>query len=274
MTPGENPPFADLRPRGQANLADILGRQEHRPWPLPDRPWLIFQSWQDLLFAHWPIPASQMAELLPAGLALDTYAGEAWVTVVPFRMSGVRPRFLPAAPGLSSFPELNVRTYVKGSSAEAERPGVFFFSLDAGSPLAVTMARRFFHLPYFRAQMTCRNEDDSIRFDSRRTHGGAPEADFRAAYRPAGPVYQAADSSLEQWLVERYCLYSADGAGRIYRAEVHHAPWPLQRAEAEFERNWVAQAHRVFLPDTVPLLHFARRLDVLTWWVEEVTADG
>ena len=113
MTPGENPPFADLRPRGQANLADILGRQEHRPWPLPDRPWLIFQSWQDLLFAHWPIPASQMAELLPAGLALDTYAGEAWVTVVPFRMSGVRPRLLPAAPGLSSFPELNVRTYVR-----------------------------------------------------------------------------------------------------------------------------------------------------------------
>ena len=94
------------------------------------------------------------------------------------------------------------------------------------------------------------------------------------SYRPTGPVYQAADSSLEQWLVERYCLYSADGAGRIYRAEVHHAPWPLQRAEAEFERNWVAQAHRVFLPDTVPLLHFARRLDVLTWWVEEVTADG
>ena len=215
-----------------------------------------------------------MAELLPQGLTLDTYAGEAWVTVVPFRMSGVRPRFLPAAPGLSSFPELNVRTYVKGSSAEAAKPGVFFFSLDAGSPLAVAMARRFYHLPYYRAQMACRSEDDSIRYHSRRTHRGAPEAEFRAVYRPTGPVYQAADSSLEQWLVERYCLYSADGAGRIYRAEVHHAPWPLQRAEAEFERNWVAQAHRVFLPDTVPLLHFARRLDVLTWWVEEVTVDG
>ena len=267
-------PPAGLWPHGHTSPAEILARQDHRPWPLLDRPWLIFQSWQDLLFAHWPIAAAQMAELLPPGLTLDTYAGEAWVSVVPFRMRGVRPRLLPAAPGLSSFPELNVRTYVKGSSAEAERPGVFFFSLDAGSPLAVAMARRFFHLPYFRARMVCRSEDDGVFFDSRRAHGGAPEADFRAVYRPTGPVYRAADRSLEHWLIERYCLYSADGAGRIYRAEVHHGPWPLQRAEAEFERNWVAQAHRVFLPDTAPLLHFARRLDVLTWWVEEVAAGS
>ena len=267
-------PPAGLWPHGQASSADILARQEHRPWPPLDRPWLIFQSWQDLLFAHWPIPASQMAELLPPGLTLDTYAGEAWVTVVPFRMSGVRPRILPAAPWLSSFPELNVRTYVKGSSAEAAKPGVFFFSLDAGSPLAVAMARRFYHLPYFRAQMACRREDDSIRYHSRRTHRGAPEAEFRAVYRPTGPVYQAAADSLEQWLIERYCLYSADGSGHIYRAEVHHVPWPLQAAEAEFERNWVAQAHGVFLSDTAPLLHFARRLDVLTWWVEEVNENS
>lgn len=264
-------PLASLWRRGQADPADILAQQEHRRWPLPVRSWFMFQSWQDLLFAHWPVPASQIEKLLPDGLALDTYAGEAWVTVVPFRMRGVRQRFTPAAPWVSSFPELNVRTYVKSSSGEEPRPGVFFSSLDAGNPLAVAMARRFYHLPYFRAQMECRVSDDSIRYSSRRTHRGAPEADFRAVYRPTGPVYPAAPDSLEQWLIERYCLYSVDGRGRVYRGEIHHTPWPLQPAEAEFERNWVAQAHRIFLPDTEPLLQFAKRLDVLAWRVEEVS---
>ena len=264
-------PLASLWQRGQAGPADILAQQEHRRWPLPVRSWSMFQSWQDLLFAHWPVPASQIEKLLPDGLALDTYAGEAWVTVVPFRMRGVRQRFTLAAPWVSSFPELNVRTYVKSSSGEEPRPGVFFSSLDAGNPLAVAMARRFYHLPYFRARMECRVSDDGIRYSSRRTHRGAPEADFRAVYRPTGPVYPAAPDSLEQWLIERYCLYSVDGRGRVYRGEIHHTPWPLQPAEAEFERNWVAQAHGIFLPDTEPLLQFAKRLDVLTWRVEEVS---
>ena len=263
-------PLAWLGRSGQEIAADILAQQAHRPWPLPDRPWHMFQSWQDLLFAHWPVPASRIEKLTPPGLMLDTYAGEAWVTVVPFRMSGIRQRFTPAAPWISAFPELNVRTYVKSSSAKESRPGVFFFSLDAGNPLAVSMARRTYHLPYFRAKMRCRKEDDGIRYSSRRTHRGAPEAEFRAFYRPTGPVYQAAPDSLERWLMERYCLYSVDRNGRVYRGEIHHAPWPLQPAEAEFERNWVAQGHGIFLPDMEPLLHFARKLDVLTWQIEEV----
>lgn len=254
--------------------ADILSQQDHRPWPLPAHPWLIAQSWLDLLFAHWPVPAPQLAELVPPRLTLDTFQGEAWVAVVPFRMSAVRPRFLPATPWISSFPELNVRTYVTCNSAESRRPGVFFFSLDAQNPVAVALARRFFHLPYFRAQMACRSENDTVHYQSRRNHSGAPDADFRARYRPTGPVYHTEPGSLEQWLIERYCLYSVDRRGRIFRSDVHHAPWPLQPAEAEFERNWVAQGHKVFLPDSKPLLHFARRLDVLTWRPVEAPARG
>ena len=219
---------ASLWPRGSfADPAEILARQDHRPWPPPDGPWSLFQSWQDLLFAHWPVPAADIAELLPPSLTLDTYDGDAWVSVVPFRMCGVRPRFMPVLPWFSAFPELNVRTYVKSSSAEDPRPGVFFFSLDAGNPLAVAIARRFYHLPYFRAQMICRRADEGIRYRSHRSHTGAADADFRAVYRPTGPVYHAAPGSLDQWLVERYCLYSVDGRGRIYRAEIHHTPWPL-----------------------------------------------
>ena len=250
------------------NITNSLLHTDHRPWPLPSRPWVMAQVWHDLLFAHWPIPAAEMAALLPPGLTLDTWEGEAWVAVVPFRMSGVRPRLLPSVPWLSAFPELNVRTYVR----VGEKPGVYFFSLDAANPLAVALARTLFHLPYFRAEMVCQAEGEAIRYASRRTHSGAPSAELRGGYAPIGPVYTAIPGSLEAWLTERYCLYSVDGRGRIYRGEIHHAPWPLQQAEATFERNSLAQAAGIALPDSPPLLHFAHRLDVLAWAIQPV--DG
>jgi len=243
-----------------------LHHTDHRPWPLPARPWVMAQIWHDLLFAHWPIPAAQMAALLPPGLELDRWEGEAWVGVVPFRMSGVRPRFFPAVPGLSAFPELNVRTYVRVE----DKPGVYFFSLDAANPIAVAVARSLFHLPYFRARMSCQTEGEAIRYASQRTHTGAPPAELRGSYAPTGPVYQVEAGSLEAWLIERYCLYSVDKRGRIYRGEIHHTPWPIQQAEATFERNSVAQAAGIGLPDSPPLLHFARRLDVLAWAIQPI----
>ncbi|MFZ1755966.1 MAG: DUF2071 domain-containing protein [Caldilineaceae bacterium] len=249
------------------NSVHPLQHTDHRPWPLPSQPWVMAQRWHDLLFAHWPIPAAQMAPLLPPGLPLDTWEGEAWVGVVPFRMSGVRPRLLPAVPGLSAFPELNLRTYVNLGG----KPGVWFFSLDAANPIAVAIARALYRLPYFRAQMTCQAQGDAIHYASRRTHSPAPEAELRATYAPTGPVYRVTPGSLEAWLIERYCLYAADGQGRIYRGEIHHAPWPIQPAEAEWARNSVAQAAGIALPDTQPLLHFARRLDVVAWPIGRVT---
>jgi uncharacterized protein YqjF (DUF2071 family) len=248
------------------NISPPLHHTDHRPWPLPTEPWVMAQVWHDLLFAHWPIPAAEMAALLPPGLTLDTWEGEAWVGVVPFRMSGVRPRLLPAVPGLSAFPELNVRTYVR----VGDKPGVWFFSLDAANPIAVAVARALFHLPYFRAEMGCEAEGEAIRYASKRTHSGAPPAELRGSYGPIGPVYTSAPGTLEAWLTERYCLYSVNGQGRIYRGEIHHAAWPLQKAEATFERNRVAQAAGIALPETPPLLHFARRLDVLAWAIQAV----
>ncbi len=243
---------------------------DHRPWPLPKQPWVMAQIWHDLLFAHWPIPANEMAALLPPGLTLDTWEGEAWVGVVPFRMSGVRPRFIPAMPGLSAFPELNVRTYVR----MGDKPGVYFFSLDAANPLAVAVARTLYHLPYFRAEMSCKAPDETqpeaITYSSHRTHSGAPAADFRGRYAPTSPIYGVSPGGLEAWLTERYCLYSTDKQGRIYRGEIHHAPWPIQRAEADLKQNSVAQAAGISLPDVPPLLHFARRLDVLAWAIQPI----
>lgn len=234
-----------------------LGSVSHRPWPLPAGPWVMVQSWHDLLFAHWPIAAEAMRPLIPPQLALDTFDGQSWVGVVPFWMSGVRARGLPAIPGLSRFPELNVRTYV----THAGKSGVYFFSLDAANLLAVKAARTLYHLPYFHANMKAEGAGDEIVYRSVR-HEAA--AEFRGRYGPVAPVQLHRPGSLERWLSERYCLYTVHH-GTVYRGEIHHAPWPLQDAAAEIITNSMATAASIILPDAKPLLHFAKRLDVWIW---------
>lgn len=215
------------------------------------------QIWHDLLFAHWPLPPAVLWPLVPSQLALDIFDGECWVGVVPFRMSGIHARALPPLPGLSRFPELNVRTYVMHGG----KPGVYFFSLDAANLPAVWAARAFYHLPYFHANMTSHEHGGSIHYASRRHQDGA---EFRGSYRPTGEVRAREKGSIEHWLTERYCLYTVH-RGQLYRGEIHHLPWLLQDAEAEFETNTVAAAAGIVLPASKPLLHFARRQDVLIW---------
>jgi hypothetical protein len=225
----------------------------------------MLQEWHDLLFMHWHVDPQQMRPLVPASLELDTFDGSAWVGVVPFRMSGVRYRWMPPAPGASAFPELNVRTYVTKDG----KPGVWFFSLDAASALAVWAARRWFHLPYFRAQFALsKSEEGTIDYRSRRTHRGAPSADLRVSYRPTGEVFHAQPGSLEYFLAERYCLYAFDGQ-QIFRGEIDHQPWPLQPAEAQIKLNTMAAASAIALPNEKPLLHFARYQDVRIWGLKE-----
>ena len=249
-------------------IGEITRHIDHRPWPLPSGPWSMTQSWHDLLFAHWPIPVAVMRALVPSALELDTFDGTAWVGVVPFRMSNVRPRLMPALPWLSAFPELNVRTYVKSRNPAQPKPGVYFFSLEAANPVAVALARGLFKLPYFNADMRLNDDGHTIRYQSRRIHRGAPAAEFIGKYAPTSPVFRAQPGSLEQWLTERYSLYTVNKRGRAYIGEIHHQPWPLQWAEAEIQTNTMATASQIPLPDIPPLLHFARRLDVVVWLVK------
>jgi len=221
-------------------------------------------TWHDLLFAHWPVAAEALRPLVPSALELDTFDGAAWIGVVPFRMSGVRFRGTPALPGPGAFPELNVRTYV----THGAKPGVWFFSLDAASRVAVRAARRWFRLPYFDASMTCDEGGGAIVYRSRRTHTGAPPAEFAARYGPLGPESRAMPGSLDHWLTERYCLYAAEPGGALLRAEIHHAPWPLRPAHAAIHVNSMADAAGVALPAEPPRLLFARRLDVVGWTPE------
>jgi len=230
--------------------------------------------WLDLLFAHWPVDAAALRPLIPEGLELDTFDGQAWLGIVPFRMDGVRPPWCPPLPWVSAFAELNVRTYVRvpggGDSRGHSKPGVWFFSLDAANPLAVRTARLTFHLPYFDARMRIEERDGWVRYDSRRTHRGAPPGVFRARYRPVSEPYLSEPGTLEHWLTERYCLYAADRRGRVYRGDIHHVPWPLQPAEAEIEEDTLtsplgAPGTALERPDVAPLLHFVRRLEVVAW---------
>jgi uncharacterized protein YqjF (DUF2071 family) len=222
--------------------------------------------WNHLLFAHWAVDPEVLRPLIPAGLEVDTFEGQAWVGVVPFWITGLRARGLPAVPGTANFNEINVRTYVRGGG----RAGVWFFSLDADNVLAVLGARLLFHLPYFNARITRAVRGERVRYHSRRLHPGAPVVAFAAAYGPAGATFVPQVGSLEYWLTARYRLFSRDGRGRLYRGEIRHAPWALQPGWAEIRQNTMATGQGIAVPDSLPLLHYSRRLRAYFWPLENV----
>ncbi|MCU0497149.1 MAG: DUF2071 domain-containing protein [Anaerolineae bacterium] len=244
----------------------IKSQIAHRPWPMPMRPWVMAQSWCHLLFAHWPLPPHIIARLLPSGLAVDTFDGQAWVGVVPFEIVDFRARALPPLPPLRRFVELNVRTYVIRDG----KPGVWFFSLDANHRLAVEGARIGFSLPYFMAKMRCEVDGDRVQYADQRIDRRSSDGVFQSHYRPVSPVYRSEPGTLDHWLTERYCLYAASMNNTLYRAEIHHAPWPLQQAEAEIQINTVTKAHGIWLPRIEPLLHYVHRIDMIGWTPEKV----
>jgi uncharacterized protein YqjF (DUF2071 family) len=241
-----------------------IARIGHRPWPMPAAPWIMTQTWHDLLFAHWPVDKVALASLVPTCLDLDLYDGEAWLGIVPFHMTNVAPRGVPSLPWVSAFPELNVRTYVR----VADKPGVYFFSLDAGSAIAVAAGRALFRLPYFAATMQVAREGRHVRYQSRRKGSTRVPADLAASYAPIGPPDTPTAGTLEHFLTERYCLYTVDDEGHALRLEIHHPPWPLQSAEAEFRVNTMADAAGLRLSARAPLLHYAQRQDVVAWPLE------
>ncbi|TXK75929.1 YqjF family protein [Paenibacillus sp. N3.4] len=238
-----------------------------RQWPVPSKPWIMHQIWNDLLFAHWPISIEAIRALIPSSIPIDTFQGTAWIGVVPFHMSGVRPRGTPALPYFSTFPEINLRTYVTING----KPGVYFFSLDAHHKFAVAVARAVFHLPYFYGHINIQHiTDDYIQYHSVRKDNRAQRGEFLAKYKPSSPIHTAAEDSLEHFLTERYCLYCSDHQDNVYRGEIDHNPWPLQVAEAEMMINTLPSSFGITLPHTQPILHFAKQLHVKIWALEKL----
>jgi uncharacterized protein len=239
---------------------DALDALAHRPWPLPDKPWLLRQVWNDLYFAHAAVPVELLRARVPGGLDLDLYAGEGWITVVPFAITGSRVRLLPPLPGTRSSLELNLRTYVK----HRDKAGVFFFTLEASNALFVAGAKLAFHLPYRRARMGVQRQAAGARYESVRSGRSAGRSAWKAEYRHGSDAFAAVPGTLEHFLLERYCLFSADARGRLYEADIHHRPWRVQPATASVADETLVSAHG-FPWDPLPGVHFARRQEVLIW---------
>jgi uncharacterized protein len=238
----------------------------------PDRRPVMRQSWRELLFLHWPIRADRLRPLVPSQLDLDLFEGTAYVGLVPFTMTGVRPVGLPPIRGISNFHETNVRTYVHRDGRD---PGVWFFSLDAANRLAVYLARTFFHLPYYHARMFLAAEP-MVRPDDPRTllYAGVrrrPDplpASYLIRATATGPVRPAQPGTLEHFLAERYILYSV-ASDRLFQGQVHHLPYPLQSATLQSLDETLLAAAGIARPDTPPLSHFARGVDVKVYALEK-----
>jgi len=224
----------------------------------------MYMSWTDLIFAHWTCDPEKMRRFVPQSLELDTFEGRAYLGIVPFMMTDVRPLRVPGLPGISQFLELNVRTYVTVDGY----PGVFFFSLDAANPLAVWGAREFYYLPYFNARMKMEKKDGWTEYTSDRTHKNASSAAFSARYKPDGEPLPVDMKTLDRWLTERYCLYAVSPNQKVFRCDIHHPPWCLQPGVVQIERNTLVEgdglAGLVNL-DEPPLVHYSERQDTVAW---------
>ena len=246
-------------------------RTSHRPRPLPPGRWLMRQRWNDLLFAHWRVPAVAIEPLLPPGLVVDTFQGSAWLGAMPFWMDRIKVRGVPPIPGARSFPDLILRTYVR--EERSETPGIYCLSVDSSNLLAVMAGRAFFHLPYHSAEMHIEQRTErEFAFYSRRRFAAEPVL-FKARYRGLGPSQKLRDirsGSLEYFLMERSCLFSRNRAGEPIRANLHQASWSLEEAEAEIELNDLASVLEIRLPEQEPVLHYSRRLAVYVWPAELV----
>jgi uncharacterized protein YqjF (DUF2071 family) len=251
--------------RAPARQSASLSQTAHRPWPLPRGSWIMGQSWEDLLFAHWRVDADALRRLVPTGLSVDEHDGSAWLGITPFVLTGFRLRGTLPLPVVSSFPEINVRTYV---TAEG-KPGIWFFSLDTSSLVAVEAARRAYRLPYFHARIAVEARRGGIEYSSARRDGARPFV-FGATYGADGEAFEPEPGTLEHFLTERYCLYAADES-RLYRAEIHHAPWTIRPAKASIELNTMP-------PDGIeldgePRFHLADRQDVVIWPIEQISGN-
>jgi uncharacterized protein YqjF (DUF2071 family) len=232
-----------------------MQRIDHRPWPMPARPWLWRQRWDRVLLMHWRVPAKRLRPWLPKGLSLDEHDGSAWISLVPFLMRGVRPRgLLPFGP-VSDFVELNLRTYVTAN----DRPGVYFLRIDAGSFVSAWLGRLLSPLPYRFANMSFAPHGSGISFRS-------PNLTVHF-----GEVHAAAESTVcDHWLIERYCMYAAP-AGRLMRAEVHHAPWPILKGRVRIQENAALASYGVKRPLHPDLLHLSPGVEIAAWSAELVS---
>jgi uncharacterized protein len=244
-------------------------RTSQRPRPLPTGRWSMSQRWNDLLYAHWRVPAAAVAPFLPEGLQPDTFQGSAWIGILPLWMDRFNFRGVPTIPGARSFPELDLRTYVHDQ--QTNTPGIYNLSVDIGSLVATATVRFVYHTPCSWAEMRLNQRTErEFSFYSRRLFVSHPVI-FNARYRGLGATRRLAEirsGSLEYFFTERYCLFTRNHAGQVVRSNIHAVASPLEDAEAEIERNDLPSALGIHVAEQDPVLHYSRRLAVYIWPAE------
>ncbi|MGI2327958.1 YqjF family protein [Planococcus sp. YIM B11945] len=216
-----------------------------------EKPWIMFQQWEDVLFLHWPVPQKLLVPHIPAELELDAYDGCAWISLVLFKAKNTRPRFMPPVPGVRTYLELNVRTYVKCKG----KAGVFFFSLDADSLLAVKAATTGDFLPYRYARMCLAKKEETWKFSSQVIHPGTVPESLRLSFQIASPPIEK--NRLDRWLVERYCLWTKP-KNQVFRVDIAHEPWTLQYVKGSIHHNSMASFILVKLPQEQAIVHYSK----------------
>ncbi|WAH35277.1 YqjF family protein [Alicyclobacillus dauci] len=230
----------------------------HRQFPIPNRPWVMKQSWMNLGFIHWPVPIHHIESMIPAELTLDTFEGQAWISLVPLRIVHMHARFVPAF-GFHGFPEVNLRTYVVRDG----RPGVFFFRLDAEHRLVAALGRRFLHVPYHDTSIHVDRQDEWIHYRLHPSGLSLSSSQLEFTIRPVSDVFESSKHSIDSWLTDRYCFYTTF-RGRVYRGDIHHGPWALQTAEVAFHIS-SALVDYGFGSSQPVLAHFSRQQEVQVW---------
>ncbi|WP_158301877.1 YqjF family protein [Paenibacillus mesophilus] len=241
-----------------------MDRTGHRPYPLPSGAWAGFQSWRHLLFLHWPIEGAIIRPHIPAGLELDTYDGQAWITVVPLRIRDARARWLPPVPGFRSVDELNVRTYVQNRYG---KKGIFFLKIGASKLWVVAGARTIYKLPYSLAHISMKGEADVFQTDvtwEKNRHARSAPEQFHCRYWPKSDKFQPKTGSLDYWLTERYCLFTKV-KGDVKIGEIHHRPWLLQPVDVEVSANTILSDRGISLTGMPAIAAYSRRQDAILW---------
>jgi uncharacterized protein YqjF (DUF2071 family) len=232
-------------------IQELLDQTGHRDFPLPNRHWAFYQEWQDVLFLHWKIPYRMLRELVPDSLTLDCYDGEYYISLVPFSMKNVRPRFLPAFSPVSDFHEINLRTYIQMGG----RRGVYFLSIEAEKQISTWISRTISGMPYEKSHIV---RDHNCYQSSQ--PGNNKQLDLE--YVVTGDSF--VKSPLDHWLTDRYCLFLTE-AGQVYRYDVHHVEWPILPVKLlKYHVNY--QIGNLVLQNQAPtLMHFSRGVQVLAW---------
>ncbi|MNK00369.1 hypothetical protein D3C87_181530 [compost metagenome] len=242
--------------------ASLLQTISHRKWPLPDKKWSYYQEWNNALFLHWKVPAEVLEQFLPKELILDTFNGEAWVSLVAFTMEKIRPKLLPAFSPISDFHEINLRTYI----IRDNKPGVYFLNIEAEKSLSALISRTLSGLPYQKAQMKRAKLEDHQTYTSNFKQKGFA---FAAAYRFSDTL--VSKSELDLWLTERYCLY-LEHRSKNYVYEIHHLPWELHEVEVtELLTNY--RLGSIDLNRTPDLVHYSKGVNVIAWNKETLNPE-